>query len=265
MNRGISRIWSRVPFEATAQFVGCLDRAADRDGTGKPVSVFFRADDVAVYGKSFDRLMEIFLRHRTPLCLAVVPAWLTKERAEMLKRYHRKAPNLWCWHQHGWRHVNHQTSGKKAEFGDSRAADELRRDIHAGGCRLETLMGKDFYPVFTPPWNRCGTETLKILKLLGYHAVSRGRQRASRGMAGLPEFSVDVDLHTRKEPCAEEGWKNLFTDLEHALSQEVSGIMIHHQRMNDEAFDFLEFMLTVMKSKKHITMINFQDVNIPVV
>jgi hypothetical protein len=52
-----------------------------------------------------------------------------------------------------------------------------------------------------------------------------------------------VDLHTRKETSPKSGWENLLEELSLALGSGRVGIMLHHQRMNDAAFRFLELLL----------------------
>ena len=221
--------------------------------------MFFRADDVAVPGDQLDELIKLFMHYRVPLCLAVVPAWLTKTRWEYLKKLSRKNPSLLCWHHHGWRHINHEPAGKKQEFGPSRSLSKLRNDFLRGQNRLEQLMGKEFYPVFTPPWNRCDYRTLELLKAFGYHAVSRSRHSNPSPPDGLPDIQVNVDLHTRKENNAVESWKNLFSELDQALSNGLCGIMIHHRRMNSASFIFLELFMQSLSKRKEIQLVHFKD------
>jgi hypothetical protein len=121
------------------------------------------------------------------------------------------------------------------------------------------LLGKHFYPVFTPPWNRCDQKTLTVLKEMGYAAISRSRGSRPPSVAGLPSFDVNVDLHTRKERAAADGWDNLFDELQLAISSGRCGIMIHHQRMNDAAFDFLEILLGVLTRCRTLKLVHFKD------
>ena len=165
-------MWHTIPADLTSQVSRCIDAAAERLGQG-PALIFFRADDVGVPGKQFSRLVDIFSQNRVPLSLAVVPAWLTAARWTHLAKPGRHTPELWCWHQHGWRHMNHEETGKKQEFGSSRRRTAIRQDLVKGRRRLENLMGPKFYPVFTPPWNRCARDTLEHLHADRYAAVSR--------------------------------------------------------------------------------------------
>jgi predicted deacetylase len=204
-------------------------------------------------------MLDLFRKYGVCLCLAVVPAWLTSERWRYLKSFKKNRPSHWCWHQHGWRHVNHEAEGKKHEFGNARSRSQIKRDLRRGRYRLKRLMGEDFYPVFTPPWNRCSAKTLQALKDLGYAAISRSRGSKPSSPKGLPDLYVDVDLHTRKERSAVDGWNNLMRELERTIASGFCGIMIHHQMMNEAAFDFLELLLKTLKNQKKIHVVNFED------
>jgi len=257
----VSPIWRRLPSDLADRMERCISIASERRGQNNSGNIFFRADDVAAPGEKFARLMEIFKRHRAPLCLAVVPAWLSDSRWQYLKGLAAKESSLWCWHQHGWRHVNHEIHGKKQEFGASRNRSDIKRDLVQGKRRLEDLMAADFYPVFTPPWNRCSLGTLQLLGKLGYVAVSRSCGSRPQTPRGLPDFYANVDLHTRKERDPAVGWKNLLEELQAAISSTFCGIMIHHQRMNAAAFDFLEMLIRILFKHRELQLLNYRDLN----
>ena len=254
----ISPLWRSPPKDLTSRIETCIDAARDERESHASL-VFFRADDVAVPGKRFSKLMELFIRRRTPLSLAVVPAWLSSPRWRHLRGFSQKRSNQWCWHQHGWRHVNHEPAGKKQEFGPNRTGSQIKRDLVCGRRRLEAIMEEDFYPVFTPPWNRCGLSTLILLKELGYHAVSRNDGVQPEPPDQLPDFRVNVDLHTRSEQRPAAGWDGLFEDLKKALISGVCGIMIHHQRMNGVAFEFLEVLMGAFSACRDLSLVHFKD------
>jgi peptidoglycan/xylan/chitin deacetylase (PgdA/CDA1 family) len=259
MSGPLSPLWLSGPSNLSQKIETCIETVQVE--TSKPVYVFFRADDVAVPGKNLDRLINLFATKRVPLSLSVVPAWLTRTRWQQIKSLGRTAPLLWCWHQHGWRHKNHETTGKKQEFGPGRPSYTIRKDLILGRQRLEKLMEKDFDPIFTPPWNRCDYTTLELLKKLGYHAVSRSNGSRPSPPEGLPDFQVNVDLHTRKAGNPFEDWKCFFTELRQALLSGLCGIMIHHQRMNTPAFTFLELLLDVLAHRKGIHLVNLKTLS----
>jgi len=254
----IAPMWHSVPDDIGSRLEYCLAEACERTGAKRPVPVFFRADDVAVPGGRFAELMETFSLHRMPLCPAVVPVWLTEARWHRLQETGRRTPELWCWHQHGWRHVDHEQKGKKQEFGPGRLPAQIRSDLERGRRRLEELMGEDFYPVFTPPWNRCSLETLKQLIRLDYRAVSRSRASLPPAPPGLFDFQVNVDLHTLRAPDPAEGWRRFLADLQQAVVDGGCGIMIHHGRMNRAAFGFLDVLLKTVAAQKMLRPVNFR-------
>ncbi len=224
-----------------------------------PSLVFFRADDVAVPGRHFSGLISVFKRHRMPLSMAVVPTWLTRSRWETLHALAGDDPALWCWHQHGYQHKNHESEGKKCEFGESRPAEAIRRDLQKGRDRLADIMGPAFFPAFTPPWNRCGATTLVLLKEMGYYVVSRSQGADPAPPRRLADFSVNVDLHTRKETDPETGLENLMVELETALKSGFCGIMIHHQRMNGAALEFLDALLAALRREPGVRPVHMKD------
>lgn len=257
----VSALWRFLPLDLSSRMDRCFSAALEKVDTKHPCYVFFRADDVAVPGANFVRLMDLFTRHRAPLCLAVVPAWLTPTRWRHLKRIGPKAPSLWCWHQHGWRHVNHEPEGKKQEFGPGRSILKIRDDLIRGKRHLQALMGDSFSPFFTPPWNRCDQKTLELLKELKYQAVSRSQKSLPQSPDGLPDFAVGIDLHTRKEVHPLLGWECLYSELGGALSHGLCGIMIHHQRMNEAAFFFLEALIQALSRQRHVQLVHFVDLH----
>jgi len=259
MQSYVSPIWRHLPSDLVHRTERCIHIAAERLENKGPGYIFFRADDVAAPGRKLAKLMDVFKRHRVPLCLAVVPAWLTGRRWQYLKGLEAKESSLWCWHQHGWRHINHETEGKKQEFGAARSRLDIKRDLVLGKRRLEDLMEAEFYPVFTPPWNRCSLSTLQLLGELGYEAVSRYRGSMPRAPRELPDFYANVDLHTRKERDPAAGWERLSEELQQAVSSKFCGIMIHHQRMNEAAFDFLEMLLRILAKRRELQLVNYKD------
>lgn len=240
-----SALWRGIPSDVDARLARALDRGLER-APGNRATVWFRADDIAAPGGNFQRMIEAFTRHRTPLALAAVPAWVTRQRWKAVRNIAEPGADLWCWHQHGWRHANHERVGKKQEFGPGRSAEALCSDLRRGRDRLVELLGDGFFPAFTPPWNRCGEDALAALVDLRFRAISRSVGAKPPAPAKLPEFPVNVDLHTRREADPETGWENLLAELESAVSTGTAGIMLHHQRMNDVAVSFLDRLLPLV-------------------
>ncbi len=240
-------LWQRLPNDIHQRLRRCLDKAGSESSCKGKRVVFFRADDVGVPGSTYNKLVNLFLNHRVPLTMAVVPAWLTNPRWQRICDLCENDMDLWAWVQHGWRHFDHERHGKCCEFGPSRSLSQKRKDLHLGLSRLREIIGDGLFSVFTPPWNRCDQETLSALADMGYKAISRNQSAKPLSSPTLPDYAVSLDLHTRKERDCESGWQSLFTELGESLSSGFCGIMIHHQRMNATAFEFLDILLSELK------------------
>lgn len=234
-----------------------LERGIER-ATGRPL-LFFRADDIGIGSHRFEQMIGCFRNHRLPLCLATVPAWLNEPRLNELRRLTGTKDSQWCWHQHGYRHRNFAPTGKKQEFSALRDKDDLYTSLNRGKEKLERLLGPDFEPIFTPPWNRCSGETLEALVALGFSAVSRSRGAQPETPPQLPDFQVNVDLHTRKETDPRQSLINLLTEIEQALASGLCGIMLHHQRMNGAALELLDILLQLMKNTPRLQPVRFTE------
>ena len=253
----ISALYTNLPDNTEQLLKGALEKGLT-DGTGD-AKIFFRADDIGAPGQQFSQLIELFKRHRLPLCLAVVPTWLTTARFDTLHSLTGKHDSQWCWHQHGWLHRNHETEGKKQEFGSARPAAEQISDLEKGRKRLGAIMGKSFSPFFTPPWNRCSIDTLHGLHNMAFQAVSRSINARPISPSNLPDLQVNIDLHTRKETDPDLSFNNLLRELEQGISNGTGGIMIHHQRMNKTALTFLDLLLETVASFPTIRPLRFQE------
>jgi len=257
MTKPLSSIYTVAHSQIRRKLMRSIDKGASSSQT-KPI-LFFRADDVGIPSNSFHQLILSFHKHNLPLCLATVPTWLTPKRLHKFSMFMEPESSQWCWHLHGWLHRNFEVSGKKQEFGPSRNSDTISDILHKGRTRLETLLGENFHPVFTPPWNRCSQITLTSLTNLHFKAISRSTGAHPKTPATLPDFQVNVDLHTRKEISPEHGLENLMTELERGIASGQCGIMIHHQRMNKRALHFLDLLLKIVRQDQRIDILHFND------
>ncbi len=246
MPRKYSPVW-KAPLPG---WKGVLDEASARMTSAVLPPVFFRADNIGAASKAFDALCNLFRFYRVPLAIAVVPAWLSDTRQEKVFRAASVDEDLWNWHQHGWRHINWQKEGAESEFGSDRAPERQYEDILQGRTKMERIFGPNFVPVFTPPWNRFSTATLKALRKLDFKGISATAPfpPGVKSLDGIRHFSTRLDLHTRivKNPASDFA---LLIDQFSGLSKMKgpAGIIIHHQQMTPFAFEFLDRMLYNLK------------------
>ncbi len=248
-------LWQDPPPDFDARLDAAV--AAGLERAGGPVRVFFRDDDCGLPGAHFTRLIALFIRHRLPLALAVVPAWLPLKCGEFLAAV-EPAGELVSLHMHGLRHVNHERQGKKQEFGPAREAAAKALDLSRGREILVRYLGARLRPVFTPPWNRCDAETLALLPGLGFRLVSR-YAGAPTPPPGLGAVDLNVDLHTRREADPERAARLLESDLAAALASGRAGFMLHHRRMNDSAFSALDLLLGLLAASPAVRPVPLED------
>ena len=84
-------------------------------------------------------------------------------------------------------------------------------------------------------------------------AANRPRRRASPTMR-----SMWICIPTGRRSAA-SGWQRLIDQLEKRLRQPRCGIMIHHQRMNDAAFCFLDTLLGILRQQSRLHMADMRD------
>jgi hypothetical protein len=199
-----------------------------------PVPFFLRDDDAGWDDTALFALLDTTQAVGVPIDLAAIPQAIGPGLAAELILRMRQAPGLIGVHQHGHAHSNHETEGRKCEFGPARSAAAQRADLEAGREHLLALFGWRLDPLFTPPWNRCSVQTPGLLAELGFQALSRSR--GAPPQTALPELPVDVDWCKERRTAAERGG-DLLARVAQALAARVEaggpvGLMLHHADMD---------------------------------
>jgi hypothetical protein len=200
-----------------------------------PVRIFFRDDDAGWAGSRLNALLDVFAQENCPVDLAVIPAALGDDLACTITR-RRESQRIGV-HQHGYRHANHETEGRKCEFGPVRPAQVQHADLVSGMRRVQDAFGAHADPIFTPPWNRCTQDTVRCLAELGFKALSR-----DHGAAPLaPEPLTSIPVHV----C----WtKAMNGHLSEAFAKEsFAGVMLHHATMDEESLGELRGFLRMLR------------------
>jgi hypothetical protein len=218
-----------------------------------PVNVFFRDDDVGWYGDRLRSLCETFSEADVELDLAVIPAALDRAKSADLIRLSRQHAHVLNFHQHGYAHVNHQTAGRKCEFGSDRGVEVQRRDIERGRGRMREVLGELVDPIFTPPWNRCTRETSSALQALDFMALSRILGSAEVEHFGLTSIPVSIDWE-KKRGGVKLSWAEFCLYAERFFHvDKVVGVMLHHEHMAaDNLYRLSRFIDTLRDSGKVI-------------
>jgi predicted deacetylase len=228
--------------------------SAALDALAAPIKVFFRDDDAGWGDEQLRTLLDLFETQRAPIDLAVIPQALTREMAlELCARRARGRDRLGL-HQHGYTHSNHESAGRKCEFGLSRTAQQQAHDIQAGRLRLQALLG-NIDPIFTPPWNRCSQATLHALRAAGLQMLSRDATAQPLDLEELSECPVHVDWCKWTQRDAPD-WAALDQQLAAAVlrHEETLGIMLHHAVMGDSDWAALRQLLTLLNANCRVQL-----------
>ncbi len=227
--------------------------------TRQTVHVFLRDDDIDDDEESLRHLWDITLSYDVPLNLQIIPEKLTPGGIRFLKDCNRISSALVSLNQHGLSHHNHENVGRKCEFGPSRSFQEQMHDIAKGKTILESIFPIRFFPVFTPPWNRCTTDTFQVLDELGFHILSKDNGKPPVTGYSFTEISTTLDLCTWKGGPQLKGPEDIATCfLKQMHELDLIGILLHHKVMDTEAFLFLDQLLAELRQWPNIVFHSFQ-------
>ncbi len=222
--------------------------------------VFFRNDDGGWADPQLKLLVENFQEQGIPLAIAVIPAALTAASGTLILSMLGNQKSLLSVHQHGYAHTNHQKNGRSCEFGSDRNLIEQRNDIARGQKKLASVFGQHVEPIFTPPWNRCSTETLEALDSLGFQYYSRISGSTSI-LAGLPEIPVAMDW-LKKRKGVRLGIAEIGEYAGQVFESEGAsvGVMLHHELMDHENRLMLNQFIDVLRTSPGVSFHSMLDV-----
>lgn len=243
--------------EALEQLLLTLNVLCERRQT---VNVFFRNDDVDEDEARLRMLLDLFEESATPVNLEIIPGRLTEPCIQLLRRRTHAQPALFELNQHGWQHVNHESQGRKCEFGVSRSFDQQLTDILRGKEVLERAFGEAFSPVFTPPWNRCTDETHRALDQLGFNILSKLNSEPPVTGHCFREISVTLDLFRWKGGATMKAPQEFVAELNsQLLALDTVGVMLHHKVMDDTAFELVRLVVSELRRSEAIQVHSFQS------
>lgn len=224
------------------------------------IDIFLRDDDIDEDEETLRQLIDISLANSIPLNLQIIPHHLTASTIRLLKQQKKFHPTLLELNQHGWQHLNHEKEGKKCEFGFSRTFEQKFEDISRGKTLLEEVFEDKFYPVFTPPWNRCAEDTFKVIDRLGFKVFSKDKGGQPVTGFRFREISTTLDLYRWKGGPVMRSQEEIVRQLVFQIENlRVIGILLHHKVMNQKAFNFLDILLCVLRKYSNIRFHTFQS------
>jgi predicted deacetylase len=197
-----------------------------------PVPVFFRDDDAGWADDRLAALLDEFARTGLAVDVAVIPAGLHAGLVrDLTARARADGVHL---HQHGFRHVDHQSKGRKHEFGSARTRATQTADIVSGRRLMLGALGDLVEPIFTPPWNRCTSDTAAAAAAVGLQVLSRDLTAEPIASSGLVEVPVTIDWFGHRK-----GVRWTPVELAGRIAGDIAaggpvGIMLHHAVTDDD-------------------------------
>jgi peptidoglycan/xylan/chitin deacetylase (PgdA/CDA1 family) len=224
------------------------------DAAQAPVMAFIRDDDAGWDDPGLFALLDLCDRYDAPIDLAVIPTELRPELADALMIRRADPFSRIGLHQHGYCHANHQTEGRKCEFGTARSRSAQYDDIAEGRYLLHEQLGDALDPFFTPPWNRCTDDTASVLVELGFAVLSRDATAAPFEIPELSEVVVQVDwfAHRNGERLTRNGLGSLIA--ERAAGTAPLGVMLHHAVMDEHERAGVAELLAVLTTHPNVAM-----------
>ena len=229
---------------------------ADRQS---PIKVFFRNDDGGWADKRLQQLTNEFIQQELPLDIAVIPDVLSEQSADVISAL-LDAGSRVAIHQHGFSHNNHQLSGRACEFGTDRNSKQQKDDIEKGQKKLAAVFGSQVKPVFTPPWNRCTSETAVALQSLRFQYLSRIIGSAPIESV-MPELPVAIDW-LKKRKGKRLNTAELIEYISGLLNtdDEIIGVMLHHEHMDQENRILLSQFIESLRQSQMVSFESMMDV-----
>ena len=221
---------------------------------GKVARFWWRDDDASKDTTELRRLLVLAENVETAVGLAVIPQQADQTLAKLIS----EAPC--CVWQHGWRHL-WQYDGvaggySQGEFGTGRTLELMMVDAQRGQEALDHIFGEaGWQRVFVPPFHALSPEFKSLLPSLGYCGLSAGLPLTPL-IDTIAEVNAETDLMhwpTRRFAGSQTIVTSLVEQLQTRRQGLVSphvpiGILSHHLAHDEDAWQFLTDLLSLLKS-----------------
>ncbi len=216
-------------------------------GLGRRAGLWWRDDDATVPGPCLQELIELSLKSKVPVAIAVIP----KAAEDALGQVLAELPDTRML-VHGLRHENRAPKPeKKAEFGPHRPLHEMLGDAEIAWEILADRFPGLALPVFVPPWNRIDNDLVPRLPKARLQGLSRfgPRTESFSGCTNFVECNCHLDLidwrgghgFVGRELALEILVAHLRARRDGTVDgSESSGVLSHHAVMEQAGWDFLQ-------------------------
>ncbi len=216
----------------------------------KKVNFWFRDDDAGVDNCSLIHLIEFMNNLNINILIAAIPKETDDNLAIKLKKYSNIRIG-----QHGYSHNNYSKE-EQSEYPENRNEELVKSEIIRGRDKLKDLFGNKFINVFIPPWFEIDKKFQKIIKRENFVAMSNYWGNHINEF-NLIEANCQVDLVDWDIAYTFGGEEFVLNQIINELENDSSniGILLHHERMGEESYSFLNKLITILNKYANITSI----------
>lgn len=227
----------------------------------KEIYLWIRIDDVKDFTPALKRVIDFFYEHCIPLLLAVIPLEMTEYLVKETKRYSNITVG-----QHGYSHKNYSPQGfPNSEFPETRSIDEIISEQLNGKALLQSSFQDRFFPILIPPYFEIGNHVRDVLDQ--YYLGFSGWWTNTVTKLRHPCLNVQIDFinwdYSTHYAGAEYVEQQLFNQLYLFLNEEkkdnVIGIVLHPEEVDEASFQELEQILNLCKKYCNIHIINARE------
>lgn len=203
---------------------------------------FHRFDDMGPIESTEKSVLSYMVNHQIPAILAVIPGNLSKSSFSDFKK-----ENNFSIFQHGFNHVNRNSSGHPDEFPDGLSESRIKREISVGKRILEDFFEREVLG-YVPPWNINSLKTIHIIEELGFRIFS-SRKIFKAHESRLLQLPIEFDM------VKKYGSPNLYKNILD-ISKEIRdfpsfqcsflGIMYHFHDFQEQDLDTIKALMGML-------------------
>ncbi|MDP7079129.1 MAG: hypothetical protein QF415_04520 [Candidatus Undinarchaeales archaeon] len=237
----------------------------------RPVTIFFRDDDVGSLTPALVNFTQMFIDEGVPVALGIMPKALTPECTVWLKEMKRRHPDLIELDQHGFTHQV-KVVGDRSEFRGRRRQVDIINEIISGYGILLQEFGDDFSLIITVPFSAFDIKAVgEVWKtdLIGYSTHYAGIERQlwsntyAQGLVWNPrvkDYSTCVDIMTW-DPLAFKARDEIAAEIDDCASTAGAvGIMLHHEwHHTPENLNLLRDVIRMAKERPGARIVLMQN------
>lgn len=196
----------------------------------KELKIWIRCDDVGKKNDKFSRLNNLFIHYNTKAYYAVVPDFLCEQTINEID----KNKNVRII-QHGVSHTNNRANNM-LELVDNNI---IVSQCIEKGKQLQQVFGDKYCQILCPPWNKLEAGASYKLKN-HYRGLSCYKNHSSEFDININATLDIIDWAT----CSYRGHEVVFEKIQQQANSGLIGLCLHHSKMNDDAFSFVEFVVS---------------------